>query len=381
MSSASGATVSVGAWTVCVVVKLQPVSSPHLVCVIVDPCDAELRLEELNGHEERAVIELLVASLVFEGLSPLVAVIAPWTLVSLDTPWVSDLDESDSVTELNGLDERVSVTADKSGATGTEASHGDHGCFEVLFDKYIPELCGSNPGVLDHHTWGSSDCVESLLWVSTHEGLVAAMELGESLLIERTPDRFVSSDVGVEGSVSSLLHRESIIDSDSHWHHQCIHVDGVNAIVADAFLRLVLLVSEELGDAAWLFSQGTGCGKEPAITNLSLTDIMKRWLAARAPEGETITRLVLVANSLPFDTSLMLGESRAAGVRLVVPSDSVLNREGHVLIEGSSFLNIFKWIRACLDSILRMGAGVADGLVLSLVFLAIIWHGSIVCTF
>jgi len=142
-----------------------------------------------------------------------------------------------------------------------------------------------------------------------------------------------------------------------------------------------LLISEELGDAAWLFSQGTGSGEEPAITDLSLSDIMKRWLAVRTPEGETITWLVLVANSLPLDTSLMLGESRAAGVRLVVPSDSVLNREGHVLIQGITFLNIFKWIRACLDSVLRMRAGVADSLVLSPVFLAIIRHGSIVCTF
>jgi len=233
---ASRAAVSVRAWAVCVVVKLQPVSSPHLVCVIVDPGDAELRLEELNGHEEAAVIELFIASLVFEGVSPLVAVITPGTLVSLDTPWVSDLDESDSVAELHSLDERVSVATDNAVATGTEASHGDHGCIEVLFDKHIPEVCGSDPGVLNHHTRGSSDCVESFLWIATYKSLVAAMELGESLLIERTPDGFISSNVGVEGSACSSLHRESIIDSDSHWHHECIHVDGVNAVVADTFL-------------------------------------------------------------------------------------------------------------------------------------------------
>ena len=105
MSGATGAAVSVGAWAVCVVVKLQPVSSPHPVCVIVDPRDAELRLEELNGHEEGAVIELFVASLILEGISPFVAIITPWSFISLDTPRVSDLNESDSVAELHSLDE------------------------------------------------------------------------------------------------------------------------------------------------------------------------------------------------------------------------------------------------------------------------------------
>ena len=128
------------------------------------------------------------------------------------------------------------MATDNAVATGTEASHGDHGSIEVLLNKQIPEVCGSDPGVLNHHTWGSSDCVESFLWVATNKGLVAAMELGESLLIERTPDGFVSSNVGVEGSACSSLHWESIIDGDSHWHHERIHVNGVDSVIANAFL-------------------------------------------------------------------------------------------------------------------------------------------------
>ena len=93
------------AWAVCVVVELQPVGSPHSVGVIVDPCDAEVRLEDLDWHEEGAVIELLVARFVFERVCPFVAIITPWSFISLDTPRVSDLNESDSVAELHSLDE------------------------------------------------------------------------------------------------------------------------------------------------------------------------------------------------------------------------------------------------------------------------------------
>jgi hypothetical protein len=158
-----------------------------------------------------------------------------------------------------------------------------------------------------------------------------------------------------------------------------MEVESEDSSAAPTVLPMCLF--DEQVVSIWSLCKGSESSEEPAITDLSLTDIMKRWLAVRTPEGETSTWLILVANSLPLDTSLMLGESRAAGVRLVIPSDSVLNRKGHVLIEGSTFLNIFKWIRACLDSVLRMRAGVAYSLVLSPVFLAIIRHGSVVCTF
>ena len=169
-------------------------------------------MENLNGAEEDTIILCVEPSLLLVLFGPLATFVSPWSFVSLHAPWIPYSNKSLTIAEHDCVNEGVGMTANNAITAATEASHRDHCSLLVLFDKDVPKLLYGDVLALDHHTWCTSNCIQSFLWVSTDESFVAAMVLRERFLVERAPHGFVPTDIGEECSVLAFLHWKSIVN-------------------------------------------------------------------------------------------------------------------------------------------------------------------------
>ena len=78
-------------WIVGLVIKLHPGSPEHVICVVVNPCDAEIVLKDINRSEENTIVFFVKTSFLFVLFGPIVTFVVPWPCVPFNAPGVSDL--------------------------------------------------------------------------------------------------------------------------------------------------------------------------------------------------------------------------------------------------------------------------------------------------
>ena len=66
-----------------------------------------------------------------------------------------------------------------------------------------------------------------------------------------------------------------IVNGHDDWHHECIQIECIDAILADASLGGVFVIDEDVFDSSWYFSHGS-CGRhDPAVSEISLSDVVR----------------------------------------------------------------------------------------------------------
>ena len=68
---------------------------------------------------------------------------------------------------------------------------------------------------------------------------------------------------------------KSIINGHLDWHHECIQVECIDAILADASCGGVFVIDEDVFDSSWDFSHGSCGGEDPAVSKHSLSDVVR----------------------------------------------------------------------------------------------------------
>lgn len=127
--------------------------------------------------------------------------------------------------------------------------------------------------------------------------LVVSVVLCKCFLKDGSPERAIITDMGEDGFVSSVPHflkREPVIDDDGVGNTESEQVDTVDT----GSVQFIVIVEEGVLEAAWHISHSGSCGKEPAVSEPSLINIIGRHNAISAEEGVLTLDL---SSSLPSD--------------------------------------------------------------------------------
>ena len=263
----------------------------------------DILLEDIDGHEENAVICSHEASLRLSFGSPFVARVAPRTFILLCAPRVPQSDKLGlctlSVSDLNNALHSVGVAVGETHrilrkvvAAGGTACHDVSAVVALLEEspeagEVVCIIC-----VLNLRVGRAIDSANRQRRVSTCDVIVAAVELCESFFEDRTPNRPICSDLGVDGAAIVLIQRQVVVDDNCVRDSKGVEVHSVDTDRAD----LIHVVEEDLLHATGVLSDGRGGGHEPAVADRALANVC-RPDARRTEEGLALEG---VLSPLPF---------------------------------------------------------------------------------
>lgn len=176
--------------------------------------------------------------------------------------------------------------------------------------------------------WGAGQSPRGFPGVSSDQVLIVTTMLGHRLFENGSPQGLVICDVREQSfelnfasqKVWLLLQRQKVVDDDRVLDAKRKKVHSIDALVA----KLARLLVEKLFKAIRLLGQGRGSGKEPAVAESPLEDILEGD-AVGAPE--VVLRVELTC-PLPGDSSFELGCDGTVGfARVISPVQRVVDWE------------------------------------------------------
>jgi len=253
--------------------KLQ-VAELGVIDAFVDGPEAIDLLEIIEVHPENTVIAIYKSNLISQFFRPERRLVRPVAVPFTTTPWVSELDETNGVAvdveHLGGGKESVSVTwhdtllLSKARIISVRHTATHH---EVLLVVLEDLLEGVIIDSAEEVTWSTNKVSDCFILETSSDSVVAAVKLGPHLLEEDDP-KFRS--VRSRECDFVALARDEIINDNLHLDTILKHSCSVNAKLVGVF------VQEHCPDSFGFLCDGGKRGKEVAITDLSLLDVV--WL-------------------------------------------------------------------------------------------------------
>ena len=106
---------------------------------------------------------------------------------------------------------------------------------------------------------------------------ISAMVVSHCFFEQWSPDGTIFTNLCEHALVLWILFKlwKSIINGHLDWHHECIQVECIDAILADASISGVFVIYEDVFDSTRHFSHCSYGGEEPAVSELSLNDVVR----------------------------------------------------------------------------------------------------------
>lgn len=194
----------------------------------------------------------------------------------------------------------VSVTEDEAASVGlgivaTAGTGLDHLVGAVVSNNFVPESVDGGVFVINPVVGCAGEGLESNSGVAAFDVLVVAMVLGEGLFKDGSPERGVVSDVREKSGVARAPGAEGkvVIDDDGVGEAKGVEVDGVDSVGG----KSVSGVDKDLLEAAWDLGECGSSGKEPAVAEGTLLDVLRG--DALITEQGVVAELLTSAS--PFD--------------------------------------------------------------------------------
>jgi len=125
-------------------------------------------------------------------------------------------------------------------------------------------------------SWCTSESVESGPRITSVKCFISAMVVSHCFFQQWSPDGTIFTNP----CVHALIWKEfkiwkSIINGHLDWHHECIQIKCIDASPVDASCGVFFVIDEDVFDSSWYFSHGCCGGHDPAVSELSLIDIVR----------------------------------------------------------------------------------------------------------
>jgi len=230
-----------------IIIEFQVIGVVPTFGIVSDSIRCKVFMEIFNSHVEGSIVAFLVIKFFCDLVWHLVVTI--FSSVLNWSPWVSQLNESLSISKFDSFQNGVGVTIDDSIFIPvniltwiSSSNHHSFFLFSVIFYQVWPYLIVCNrlheslrfsvplhdPDVAGRTTVKRGNSIGK---ISTFDSCVITMEFSKCFLNDRSPHWTIFTnlrEIGVEIAPLFISHWKIVINHDSDWDAKGIHVDSVH---------------------------------------------------------------------------------------------------------------------------------------------------------